>query len=418
MERSQDKSLTAHTSHSVGPEFWTQTDGWCQSCYKGLPFGRKATKAKADHAPPKVVKVQPSQILLPDGIFQQADGQPLSQLPVTQVGHNKAGVVLATIDEALPFFALQAPISPAGVALIVLDHQDARIPPSSELIKFPAQFRATDEPILLTGAMLQIGQVQVVRSLPDSPTKIEEVPTKALRILVYKDELDQPWTDFVTRPVRHLNDHEVFESLSPSDLIDVWDRQFLDQNFKKSNADKAFLYAVNVRVTDATAELLRSRSATNGVYVEPRTESGRQPCPDHSIVWLPKKTLRETVLAAQTTEVPCWVARNGNRYGIRAAKSHAPAVHKLHRPEVDYIEGTTKKIYRLGPMPYGTTKQSLQKVFRQWNWQARAGQPAGQAENGQGVFWSAMASEPPSHWVFTMTHGDVLITCNPGKETL
>ena len=377
---------------------------------QGKPFGKKATKNKSDKGSTAIIKIQPSQICLPDGIFKQADGKPLGHIPVTQISSNSSGVALASIEEALPFFTLQSPISAGGIALIVLDHQDSRLPSGCELIKFPAQFRATDEPVLLTGALLQLGQTKVIRALPDAPTSIDEIQTQAIRVLVYRDEFDMEWTSFMQSPVRHLTEHEVFSQMGSHDLIDVWDRQVLDSNFKKVAGSNAFLYAVNFRVPSQTAQDLHFRSGVSGIYVEPRSDNGRMPCPDHSVIWLPKRGLRETLLTAQTSEIKCSVARNGLRYGLRVPRSQAADLHKAHRPDLDYIEGSTKQTFRIGPLPWGTTKQSLQKVFAKWGWPARVGQPAGQAADNHGVFWSAIASQNPSHWVFTMTHGDVLIT--------
>ena len=179
----------------------------------------------------------------------------------------------------------------------------------------------------------------------------------------------------------------------------------------KTNLTWIGLHFCELRVPEQVAEQLFSQSATTGIYIEPRSTNGRLPCPEHSVVWLPKKGLRDALLAAQTSTVKCNVARNGQRFGLRVPKQHAAAVHKAHRPDIDFIEGGVKQTYRLGPFPWGTTKQALQKVFAAWGWPARVGQPAGQDPDHRGVFWSAVASQSPSHWVFTMTHGDVLITC-------
>ena len=266
--------------------------------------------------------------------------------------------------------------------------------------------------------MIQLGQTPVIRKMPDSPMTIEEIPTKAVRVLVYRDQLDYDWSEFIRTPVKIAFDHEAFQEVSQSNVIDVWDRQFLDQSFKKTSGANAFLFAFNIRVPHREADILHQASATGGIFVEPRSDNGRQPCPDHRVIWLPKKTLSETLLAVKTTEAQCWVARNGDRYGIRVLRTDAPAVHKIHRPDLDFLEGDSKQSYRLGPFPFGTTKQSLQKLFRQWQWPARVGQPAGQASDNNGTFWSAVASVAPSHWVFTMSHGDVLITCVPNKEQI
>lgn len=72
--------------------------------------------------------------------------------------------------------------------------------------------------------------------------------------------------------------------------------------------------------------------------------------------------------------------------------------------------------YKLGPLPYGTTRKSLVALFSQWQWTARPGQPVGQTQNNQGVFWSAQSCQAPSHWVFNMDHGDILISLHTSPK--
>ena len=94
-----------------------------------------------------------------------------------QIQSNAKGVVIVNVQDALPFFQLNEPVSSEGVALLILDHQDVRIPDPKQMVKFPAHFCDTDEPILVTAAMLQIGSKPVQRHRPDTCVKIDEVPT-------------------------------------------------------------------------------------------------------------------------------------------------------------------------------------------------------------------------------------------------
>ena len=100
--------------------------------------------------------------------------------------------------------------------------------------------------------------------------------------------------------------------------------------------------------------------------------------------------------------------------GIRVEAENEKMAHQLHRADVDYIGGDLKQ-FRVGPLPFGTNKSSLTKAFRQWNWEARAGQPLTQTRDHSGVFWSAQAAGNPSHWIFTMQHGDV--SYHPGTKS-
>lgn len=129
----------------------------------------------------------------------------------------------------------------------------------------------------------------------------------------------------------------------------------------------------------------------------------------NEVVWLPKKSHSEVTIAKQTNPHPSWVVRSGTRYGLRVRASHAEDTHAHQRPELEYLPGTTMQTYRVGPLPFCTTRGSLSKVFKAWSWPARPGQPLGQDKEHTGIFWSALSSELPTHWAYQLSHGDVII---------
>ena len=156
------------------------------------------------------------------------------------------------------------------------------------------------------------------------------------------------------------------------------------------------MFAVIFRLKHDTADALLDASGKvkDGLFCEPRNDTGRAPDPAYRVIWLPKRSYAEAALTNQTTVQKSWLVRNGERFGLRVHESDAADVHKTHRPEVSFLEGTTVMSYKVGPLPWGTTKASLQKVFKQWNWPARPGQPQGQAADG--VFWTAQSGHPTS----------------------
>ena len=208
---------------------------------------------------------------------------------------------------------------------------------------------------------------------------------------------------------------ESFARMPSHSVIDVWDRQFLGKNFKKAKAVEAEIFLVTFRIEQTQAPNILNMSGNSGIFVEPRDDSGRQPSDQYRVIWLPKKTYSDMIVVKQTTNVPCWIVRSGDRYGLRVETTHVKAVHNSLRPEVDYLDGDLKT-YRLGPLPFGTTKSSLSKVFKQWGWSARPGQPLTQSRDHLGIFWSAQANSSPTHWIFTMEHGDILISEEPTKD--
>eukprot|EP00438_Fugacium_kawagutii_P026062 Skav206840 [mRNA] locus=scaffold637:191806:196263:- [translate_table: standard] len=377
----------------------------------GQTFGRKSNSQKQPVKPP--VTITPDQINIPVGIFQQDDGVMVSQIGLHQVGANAKGIAVVTPDQACPFLKLTDPLSQEGLSLLVLGEPDARLPANQEVISFPANFCATDEPVILRGSLLHLGKIKIKRALPSNITAIDEVSTCAYRILVYRDQLDCPWETFLQKPVKTILQADELQVVGPDLLLDLWDRQWLDQGFRRSSPKDAFLFAVTVRIKAEHMTVLESVNATRGMFIEPRSDNGRSPSDPFRVVWLPKKQFGDTQMAKHVTTHPCSVVRSGNRFGLRVKTEDAKAVHAQHRPEVDWMDGT-KVTYRIGPLPYGTTKKALGKALQQLGWLANPGQPLGQSS--EGCFWSVTATSPPSHWLFTMKHGDVLISVRDDKE--
>eukprot|EP00435_Cladocopium_sp_Y103_P030903 s2207_g7.t1 len=374
----------------------------------GQPVGRRANKRAAPAKAPVVLRA--AQIAVPDAIFQQHDGQKVNQIALHQIKQGAKGVVIVNVNEALPFFQLNEPVTTEGLALLILDHSDERVPAAKQLVKFPAHFSDTDEPILLTAAMLQIGAKAVQRHRPDTCVKVDEIETQVFRILAYRDQLQVDWASMIQGPVKQLLQLEALASLPQEHILDIWDRQYLDKHFKKTPPKDAYLFATTFRIQSESASLLMELNGQGGLYSEPRVDSGRAPNPTYRVIWMPKKNFSESALINQTTPQQSWLVRNGDRFGVRVAEADASEVHHALRPDVNYLDGHATMSYKVGPLPWGTTRNSLQKVFGLWQWPARPGQPQGQA--GDGVFWSAQATQHPSHWVFTMDHGDVLISHN------
>lgn len=376
---------------------------------EGSVVGRKNNKAKGKAKTDELFKLRADQIHIPMAVFCQADGTELEQIPACDIGSEARGIVVTNIEEALPYFRLQKPMTSEGLALLILDFEDARIPAQKELIKVPAICRETQEPVLLQVAMLQIGSKQVGRNVPSQCIQIQEVENCVVRAMVYKDQFPDEWQEFIKHPVRHIMQNPIFAQ-HQQEILDVWDRQFLSIRMAKTPQADSAIFVVCIRVQSNIAESLCQVSGTDGLYCEPRSTTGRQPDDAFQVIWLPKKSFGEAQLAVRTSQVKAVLARSGDRYGLRVANEQAAIVHQQHRPEVMFIKGTELRKFRVGPLPYGSTRQSIANVFRKWEWEARPLGPYAQSKDRTGMIWTAQAAKPPENLVYQLAHGDVLIT--------
>jgi hypothetical protein len=375
-------------------------------------IGSKANKTKSKQLKKTPLQLRADQLEIPHGVFKQSDGELLGQISAAKIAPNTTGVALANIQEVLPFFSLTAPISQTGVALLIIEHDDTRLPEHCQVMKVPALCQDTKDPLIIKVAVLQLGHLVVTRNTPLQAIAVPEVPNAVVRILIYKDQYQGNWSEFVKSPVRTMMKQPPFVNLQQHEIIDVWDRdrQFMTNRMTRTSQEESVMFSVNMRVSLDVQDDIFLANGANGTYVEPRSPDGRQPAEQFQVVWLPRKTYSEAQVCQQTSKVSATLVRQCDRYGLRVESSHAEELHRIHRPDLVYIPGVELAKYRVGPMPFGTTKQSLVHVFTKWKWQARPLAPQGQARDRSGVMWLVQAAEPPSHWIFQLSHGDVLVS--------
>eukprot|EP00435_Cladocopium_sp_Y103_P051622 s267_g16.t1 len=249
-----------------------------------------------------------------------------------------------------------------------------------------------------------------MRNVPDECTRVQETPHSVIRACIYGDQWPSPWDELTKGPVKALMGMSFMQNIPNQDFLDIWDRQFLSDTLRKEEPNRAVIFMVNARVAQHHAEGLVKLSGTQGCYFELRSSDGRQPHDSQQVVWLPKKSFAEASVAVQTNAQPCALARSGNRYGLRVDHAHAEQTHTQHRPDVIFLHGHELRKFKVGPLPYGSSKMSLAALFRQWNWNARPVGPVGLARDRSGMIWQVQSSTNPEHWIYQVSHGDILIS--------
>ena len=103
-------------------------------------------------------------------------------------------------------------------------------------------------------------------------------------------------------------------------------------------------------------------------------------------------------------------------YGLRSDAMNAQEIHQKHRPGTPLLMGNHKQLFLLGPLPFSTTKEGVSKLLRAWQWDARPLQPRGRTMDSSGINWLIQGTENPSHLIYSLKHGDVLITKLPEEK--
>ena len=348
-----------------------------------------------------------------DGIFIDGAKHSLAQIPFGSIGATATGIAVVSALQAVPYLRITQPISQKALALVIVDYHAPILTGIGEEVRFPAKCERTGEAIILTAKMLQLGSDQVRRATPDAQVRVDEVVNQVIRTVSYREEMMHiEWKSFVAKPVKHVI--EDVSCLQPIDghspIIDVWDRQFLNEKLEKVKPSEASLFSACFRVERPNIQQDLSASGQKGHYLEPRTQDGRAPDPEYRVIWLNKSDKQAATIASQSTSEWNCVVRSGNRFGLRVKASDAERVHTQHKPTIPYLDGEKLLMFHAGPFPHGSNRAALCKLFQQWGWAARPCQPRSRAPNGLGVIWEVQATCPPPYEVYQLQHADVLIT--------
>ena len=308
-------------------------------------------------------------------------------------------------------------------------HELTGMLPVDDLI-FPAQHLRTQEAVLIHGSLIQLGQVRVNKEVRKNSPNLAPVPTSTLKILVHRDHWPQDWTAFTSSPLKATMQQQPILTLcrvsgcgdtcprfhAPVDddeelntvIMDVWSRQWIDSQGQRVNSDVADMWSAFVRVPHSALSVVLASSGSFGIYIDPRTESGKAPSLDYGVVWVPGGSYTDAVHKLKTTDAAISLARFRGRYGIRFAQTTLAAGHKQLKPDEPFVDIKITDIYRLHPLPPGTQRQHLVKTLKAWGWQARPLQPA--RGDSAGAAWNVGSCTPPPSAVLQGQHGDVVIS--------
>ncbi len=297
-------------------------------------------------------------------------------------------------------------------------------------LRFPAQFKGTNEPILLQGSLVMLSAIPISRSIQKTSCQLASVPTQTLRFYVYQDQWEGSWEDFIAHPVRTLTQqipllqlcrdsacgegcpkyHAAVDEPLDNLFLDLWARSWHRVDSKYTKPEHAAYWSVLVRVPASAQHTIQGLSATQGLYVEPRSDTGKEVDDSYGMVWLGELSLPDLSHRLKTTPNAVAIGRLRNKYGLRFRAEHLEKGFSDLKPSEPFVGAKMQNIYRLYPLPYGTQRASLQKCLSDWGWVARVRQSVGGGDAG--MAWEVGASDPPPSLILQLpgNKGDVAIT--------
>ena len=384
---------------------------------------RKEFRKKQDHRKVEDL-LNPASLVLPTGVFTDGTND-IPQIEFAAVKSGAVGVAFCRCEDAQPHLNVRRSISLGPLLLLILGHDEA----VAELkgITVPATYKGTGEPVLVHCSLLQIGDVTVCEKAVKAP-EVGTLPTRVLRLQVYRDEWEHSWEELAQKPIRSLTN--VVEALQlcreagcnqrcgryhaaveengvESAIVDLWGWRWAGQDGKKAPQTEAVSFSLFIRVPESGFDLLNEGCEVSGVYFEPRLPQGQGTDPAFAVVWIAQANGRHVRHLAKTEDKVVGIARLGDRFGIRVKAVHAEELHKKHCPNKPFMQGSVKQIYRVEPLPPGTHRQGLADALGSFGWDIK---PLQAARGSQGRAWEIGASGPPPQATLKLASGYVTIT--------
>ena len=379
-------------------------------------------------------ELDPTKIQLDHGAFCTGNDEPVGQVDFSHLGPLVTGVALTNFADAVPFLQADKLMTSRGLALLILNPpKDLPTNLQWATVRFAARCALNQEPMLLSGALVQLGCAMIYHYKAKDTPAIMSVDVACARVTVFADQWDGKWEDFAAKPIKHIlsaipalqvcrTDPCTCSSWHPPPdgpheaLLDVFRRQFLNEAGRPVKWDHAVSFAVMIRYVKALEPQVVAVSGKSGVYIEPKTEDAAQPNSDYQVIWLPQHDFA-TVAHRAKCEAHCiGIALAGRRFGLRVHTSHFQQVFASVKPDAVFLAPGSRMVFHCGPWPYGSDRKGLARTLKASGWECRPLQPLKNVSGG--LMWSVQAIvEPPAN-VMSMHHGQVVITRHDARAAL
>ena len=386
---------------------------------------KKRTDKKGSTNP---IMVDPDMLILSESGFIDSEDDTVTQISFDEVEARAHGIAICSLAQGLPYLKMDKTISTNPLALLVTEVPPAEILDEFSIspMTFTATYKGTGEPMILFGAIKQLGDMQVRRVIPGQTVKPEIIQNQVVKITVYRDELQGNWSHFTAAPVRALcqmipalqlcdgkkcgsdcpRTHQPIDEHVDTILLEIWARTFAKPEGQRIAADESSVFWVFVRIPQFVVKDLLQVSVP-GVYFEPRSDDKGHDS-KYRVIWLSARTLDEAQMACRTSIHALGLVRLKRKYGIRVEAEHEEATFRLLKPDTPYVATQVQRIWQLFPLPHGLQKAGVAKLLDSISWIAKPLQPG--KSSASAMSWHVGSSTSPPRGVITAFDSEILIT--------
>ena len=221
-------------------------------------------KKKSEHkVPPRPLNPDPEHLVLMHTSFQDSDGDIVEQISFEEVEAEACGIAICTLAQAYHFLQSTQSISTRPLAILTTERPPADFMDEHDIsaVSFAAKYTGTGEPILIFGAMKNLGDILITRHIPGTVEQPALIETQVIKVQVFRDEhqvTGSNWPNLQCAPsaiaVPRLNyalaKNVALTVRNPMQqlLLEIWSRTFTKLEGGKIPAADAQIFGVFLRI--------------------------------------------------------------------------------------------------------------------------------------------------------------------------
>ena len=389
---------------------------------------KKKQDSKGKRPQTEPLTLDPSQVELIAN-FKDSEDDTVQQIDFDAVEAEATGIAVCSTSQAQHLIKMTKTIStnPLAILLTEVPSDDVCQKFNLEPCTYSAKYKGTGEPILIFGAIKNLGDIAITRDAPKASATPDIIATQVLKVNIFKDEFGGLWSTLIEAPVKTLiqqvpllqlcagkdcgpncsKTHPAVDEALDGVVLEVWGRNFSKIEGGRMPPSEASLFSVFLRIPLSVLSNLLT-IMEEGIYFEPRSSTTKAHDEKFRVIWLPARTLSEAQHACRTSVHAMGLVRMKYKYGIRVEAAHEETTFKAIKPDAVFINTQVQRIFQLFPLPHGVQRTGIVKFLKEMNWAAKPLQPGkGQAD---AMSWMVGSSKPPPAEVAHGFGKEVLIT--------
>lgn len=352
------------------------------------------------------VQINPAEYQIEPGFFLTQSDEPVQQ--IYEVRNKSSGVILMSLDFALPWIKESQRISADELAIIVPGAHSFETTLKCETMHVPCK-DANLRPVILQATVVQLGELSVKTQTSEQPV-IDELACSTVAITFWRDEWKQEeWNFIVDKPFAFARQQlaaQGHESL----LMATWGKSLRHER-QPATSQHATSVQLHATLPKDKLKVLLTISGFNRMWVTPKNQMGRLDTA-WRIIWIEGTWAHLNTQASKV--VGCsGLVRSKSSYGLRFSNEDYAAAWKILCPEKAMPTAhDTTFLFQIQSLPYGCSSEMLQKWSEANKWPCKPIKALGPAS------WLVGSQiKPPSDFM-TFNGKPVLVKFIPPKDSV